>query len=548
MRHIRKLRFRRRWGAFLAASLLFVMTTGGYAQVPYANSSTEVYYDGQVISDVPLADVAATDVPAAAPSTAAVSPAPAEVPDSVITGAVPQSATVPAPAVTPNYPQPTVTLHDHQAGGTEYGVTATPGGRTTSPGYPRERWDGTVPHASHSAELRHENPKTRDETVPERVGQRPPLAPYDQQENYSYFTQTSTSNSTVCQHCGEGYGNPYMWLIDAKVKVYHRQRQEDTAEVLTDYADSAIAQIIDGNTNFRIGTGLDLGITRYLGRNSFNYDIWGTFRFDGLYNWNETENFTAYGQFESIYGIAGLNSFSYTVTENGTENQYLSLCQVANRKCTSHMNMGEIMFKFAERGRPDPLVISPNGRWTRQCQGGLRYSHTAGFRFTAFDDSIYWNGTGYQYLYDAENETYTATGLVDYTAKVDIECQNRLVGLSLGGEMVDKHCIWSWGFNWRFTPLINFSESTFEYASTSGAYQRIIEDKTDVGYQVELGIFARIKIRPHLILSMGYDLNFIGNLVVAGNNTALGVNGEINIDNREYLLFQGFTIGTTWVW
>ncbi|MDO4583420.1 MAG: hypothetical protein Q4D62_04875 [Planctomycetia bacterium] len=418
-------------------------------------------------------------------------------------------------------------------------------GMATTPGYPRNTYDNSLPDAPSSPELTREYPTDKHGMVPERVGQNPPLKPYPQQEGYSYFTNSATSNSTVCQHCGEGYGNPYLWMIDVQAKIRHRSREEKAPMI--GYNTSS-GQMVDANTNFVISAGLEFGLTRYLGRNRFNYDIWMDLRFDGLYNWNESENFLSQGGiFDTIYNglVPGLGAWQYDVTqEDGTTKSYTSYCTAMSHDYKVQMNTGEVMFQFRERGRPDPLVGKPNGRWVRECQPGLRYTHMLGFRYTSYNEDLGWQGMGSQY--DEEGETFT--GVTDYLGRADIECNNNLVGLSLGGEMVDKHCVWSWGFQWRATPFLNFIDTSLRETSSSGLYHYLSEDKTDVSFQVDLGIFARYKIRPHMILSIGYDISYLGNLAVASQNGTFGTNGELDIDNRSYLILQSFSIGGTFVW
>lgn len=417
-------------------------------------------------------------------------------------------------------------------------------GMSTTPGYPRNPYDNSLPDAPSSPELTREYPTDKYGMVPERVGQNPPLKPYAQQESYSYFTNSATSNSTTCQHCGEGYGNPYLWMIDVQAKIRHRSR-EDKAPMVG--MDNYSGQLVDANTNFVISAGLEFGLTRYLGRNRFNYDIWMDFRFDGLYNWNESENFLPNNYFETIYYnpvIPGLNAYEYGDALEDGSLPYTSLCTSLEYDYKVQMNTGEVMFQFRERGRPDPLVGKPNGRWVRECQPGLRYTHMLGFRYTAYNEDILWRGIGSQY----DNANSAFTGETDYYGNADITCNNHLVGLSLGGEMVDKHCVWSWGFQWRATPFLNFMDTSLEQSSSSGYRRYLSDDKTDISFQAEVGIFARYKIRPHMILSVGYDVSYLGNLAVASRNGEFGSNGELDINNRSYLIFQSFSLGGTFVW
>lgn len=470
------------------------------------------------------------------------------VPDSVLTQTpTPVVSESPSVATYPEYVSSEVLTTGTTSFGNGSGQTSNlyANGMSTTPGYPRNTYDNSLPDAASSPELTREYPTDKYGMVPERVGQNPPLKPFPQQEGYSYFTNSATSNSTVCQHCGEGYGNPYLWMVDIQAKIRHRER-EDKAPMVG--YENHSGQAVDANTSFTVGAGLEFGLTRYLGRNRFNYDIWMDLRFDGLYNWNESENFLSNGGiFDTIYNytVPGLGVSSYEVAqEDGTNKSYTSYCTAINYDYKVQMNTGEVMFQFRKRGRPDPLVGKPNGRWVRECQPGLRYTNLIGFRYTSYNEDIGWHGIGSQY----DDETKTFTGVTDYIGNADIECNNNLIGLSLGGEMVDKHCVWSWGFKWRTTPFLNFVDTSLAETSTSGLYHHLSQDKTDISFQADVGFFARYKIRPHMVLSIGYDISYLGNLATASRNGSFGTNGELDIDNRAYVIFQSFSLGGTFVW
>ncbi|MDO4585569.1 MAG: hypothetical protein Q4D62_15910, partial [Planctomycetia bacterium] len=409
------------------------------------------------VADTPFAQAAATPpsvpAPAGATTNTAVStsvltqsPAPMEM------GNI--STSMPATTY-PEYVSSDVLVAEETSLGSGSGLASNfyANGMSTTPGYPRNPHDNSLPDAPSSPELTREYPTDKHGMVPERVGQNPPLKPYPQQEGYSYFTNSATSNSTVCQHCGEGYGNPYLWMIDVQAKIRHRSREEKAPMI---GYESSTYQSVDANTSFVVGAGLEFGLTRYLGRNRFNYDIWMDLRFDGLYNWNESENFLSQGGvFTTIYDriVPGLGSYEYSVEGEETTETFYSYCTAMSYDYKVQMNTGEMMFQFRKRGRPDPLVGKPNGRWIRECQPGLRYTHMIGLRYTSYNEDLLWRGSGV--LMDGDYVVQET-----YTANADIECQNNLLGLSLGGEMVDKHCVWSWGFHWRATPFLNFIDTS----------------------------------------------------------------------------------------
>ena len=502
---------------------------------------------------VPAPSVPAPSAPVQAAPEAITAPittsAPSATAPSVTTPTYDEAITEVPASVYAQYNENRDTAEVSQTSGAE--MTAMRNGMVTTPGYPRNHFDSATPEAAASPEFSKEYPKTKEEMVSERVGQVPPLKPHPQQEAYSYFTESSTSASTVCQKCGEGYGNPYLWMFEVSANVKHRERESNSGVIARDLSydsstgNTTVSQSITTNTGFPVALGLETSLTRYMGRNSHNYDIWADFRADILHKWSASENFLATSYFESEYNIPGLNTLNYTyVPEGETEPvDCYSLSQTLHYDYDSWMNSAELIFRFRERGRLDPMICNPNGRWTRECQGGLRYTHLLGVHFTSYNEDLNWYGIGNQY---AEGNLIS---YADYAGKVQIETRNSLLGFSLGGEMLDKHCVWSWGANWRFTPALNFVKTSLLRATTYNDFSHQVTKRiTDVAFLGELGLFVQYKIWPHCILRVSYDVSYIGNLALASHNNNLGINGEIQTDTGSGVLFQSLTMGCTFVW
>lgn len=419
-------------------------------------------------------------------------------------------------------------------------------GYSTMPDYPRN--NAYAPVAASTPNPAPTYPQTREELVPERIHRDPPLTPYDSQETYSYVTETTTSNSTACQLCNEGYGNPYLWSIGAAAKLKHRSKI-DKGDVA--FFNNAGTSLITPNTSFTISPGLEMNISRYLGRNAFNYDIWADINFDGLYSWEAEKMYYASEELYSNFGIAGLSSVSYdvetsTVTDSDGESEgatetttetYTSIPGTLNMKYSADMNSANLIFRFRKRGRPDPLIGHPNGTWTRECQGGARYTHLFGLNFTSYNEELDWAGTAN--VYDSgSNWIGTENG---YSST---DTHNNMLGLVLGGEFVDKHCVWSWGMRWKFSPYLNFMENKFAMTNTQGVNYCAKISETDIAYLAQWGIFATYKTGKYVTWRLGYDVSCLGNLALAGQNMIV----EESIKNNNYNIFQELTLGVTIAW
>lgn len=427
-------------------------------------------------------------------------------------------------------------------------------GYSTMPDYPRN--NAFTPDAVSTPNPAPTYPQTKEEMVPERIHRDPPLTPYDSQETYSYVTETTTSSSTACQLCNEGYGNPYLWAVGGMAKVKHRQRIDKGSAA---FFNNAGTFAITPNTNFSVAPGFEMNVSRYLGRNAFNYDIWADLSFDGLYEWEAEKTYYASEKLYSNFGIAGLSTVSYNVEvssgtgSEGTETEgdagttaqaeevttetYSSIPGTLKMKYSADMNSANLVFRFRKRGRPDPLIGHPNGTWTRECQGGLRYTHLFGVNFTSYNEDLNWAGTAD--IYDSKNNWIGTENGYSYT-----DTQNNMLGLVLGGEFIDKHCVWAWGMRWKLSPYLNFMENKLSMNNTQGVDYRAKVSETDISYMAQWGIFATYKTGKYVTWRLGYDVSCFGNIALAGQNMMV----EDSIRNNNYNIFQELSIGCTIAW
>ena len=425
-------------------------------------------------------------------------------------------------------------------------------GYTTVPDYPRN--NQYSPEAACTPEPPAEYPQTREEMAPELIRRDPALPPYQQQETYSYRTNTTTSSSTACQLCNEGYGNPYLWQIGIGATVKHHGPQEKALPMF--YVSSNLGLMeLNSNTSFGISPGVDLSITRYLGRNAFNYDIWAELDFNGLYNWNAqstyviNQNTGTYNpnadtvwteKYGTIEGLTTWEKMEQTTTDEGTTTTYYKSTPIQHHMDYDiDLNSGEMVFQFRKRGRPDPLIGHPNGTWTRECQGGLRYTHKLGFSYINYKETLNWSGFSDVFTStDGSNYTYAGTE----EGFVYNETTNNLAGMVLGGEFEDKHCIWAWGMRWNFNPYINFEKST---TTVSDGYISSITN-TGIAYQGCWGIFATLKTGNYIKWRFGYDVSVIGGTASSAKNMSYSPND--NIDDSSYTVYQALTLKCSIVW
>jgi hypothetical protein len=185
----------------------------------------------------------------------------------------------------------------------------------------------------------------------------------------------------ACSVCGGGYCQPPLYFLDQGVRVINRSRPRRVT-LATQFEQSSvtgqIVQIDVFNTrsvNYDVAPGYYATIGRYLGRDSQDRDDFLEFTYWGMNTWIDSNFITG-------SRVTDNTTFGRSIQFGNLFTPFPSSVGGFNRSdsqtidISSEMHNWELNLRLRPRGRPDQLVLQPNGRWRRESVRGLRPAET----------------------------------------------------------------------------------------------------------------------------------------------------------------------------
>jgi len=239
----------------------------------------------------------------------------------------------------------------------------------------------------------------------------------------------------------------------------------------------------------------------------------------------------------------------------------------------SKMDDFELNVRLRPRGRPDRLVMRPNGTWRRECQPGDYFSYLFGIRLMSIDEafSLRSRGTTTVPVYGnfipdpAPPPDYVpgdGTYVIDHYEDYDVSGQylartcNDLFGLQVGADWIFRRCKWEWGVRVKLGPYVNFADQRSEITTAENPLypaERIFRasKKDCISLVGEVGLVATYKIRPNLIVTGAYDFMWIANVALAPEQLVFsglseGLPDEVNTGGDIYS--HGLTLSAKLLW
>ena len=417
-------------------------------------------------------------------------------------------------------------------------------------------------------------------------------------------------NSVGCQICGGGFGNPKLWDIDFGIRVLHRGRSRANKIMEgVNLVDGSTKTITGKSITYDIAAGLTADVTRYLGRDSRNNDYYMEFSYAGLNKWDETASFSLGTNFGYWYNDLRVNNFALGsnynyMVETGTNEAGAKTYQVFNfggtnslpggvpglsgtttiyndfvptdpstfdptyigsgvnigdygtydedatqtvysptimrLNVTSELHTAEINLKIAPRGSlHDRLVYLPNGRVRRECRTGWATNMTIGMRYFNLSESAVLSGHDISYS-DLNGASYS------------VDVNNNLLGIQIGGELIDKHCIWSWGTGWKIGPVYNWADKDNYLISNvlSGSQSMTFaKNSQKLGAFADISVWADYKFTKHWTAKVGYDFMWITSVALATEQLSVGTDlGTKDASLTGTVFYQGLTLGAECAW
>jgi hypothetical protein len=420
----------------------------------------------------------------------------------------------------------------------------------------------------------------------------PGVMPSDQNPDAVAGAMTGVDNGlwegcdpgNCCAVCGGGYSTPACWYTDQGARIITRSRSRKspiTYQAFSNLGTSSnqTAFVLEQTTqslNYNIAPGYAATIGRYLGRDSMDRDDFLEFSYWGLNTWTESHFYDS-GLRDQYSVSSGTSGFTFTggnlvtpfLFDNDGKLQQLSdsngvmwgvggfdHVDTQTIRVNSEMHNFELNLRLRPRGRPDQLVLNPNGLWKRECQPGTFMSYLVGLRYMTVGDGFNLHSAG---TVSVTNNS-TSTLVVDHqavTGDYNIRTENDLLGFQIGSDLMFRRCKWEWGVRTKMGPYVNFSRNVKEITNNLGdtptqfSFNNVMEQRRQKAALIgEVGFEASYKFRPNLTGRAAYDFMWISGLALAPEQLTWNLDPIANktINTNGLIFSQGITLGLEWSW
>lgn len=308
------------------------------------------------------------------------------------------------------------------------------------------------------------------------------------------------------------------------------------------------------SAGFGYEPGLRVTVGKYLGRDPANRDRTLEFSFWGLNAWTSQHAIEAVNPSNTLSLLRtplnrGIGAFNYA-----TRHEYTY---------ESDLNSFEVNAKISRRLGRDRMVLTPDGRWERQCDPGKTPTFLAGFRTILIDEDFSFSGQrpAINNLFDPFANTLV--NLPAAEGRYDISSQNRLFGIQLGAEMINQHCNWSWGVRGKLGGYANFVEqhsniniqdtADFDPADGTDDLQSVVRpdvfaSDVQLTFGAELGLMGTYQISPNVALRCAYDFIYFQGLALGPQQLDFNFAPTPNVRSGSHMFLNGGSVGLEVVW
>lgn len=293
------------------------------------------------------------------------------------------------------------------------------------------------------------------------------------------------------------------------------------------------------NASFRIEPAGRITLSRNLGRDYQNRDHSVEVVFLGGLRWDSGAAKSSRDRFElnvpkAIGTIGGFNR---------ADTQRFNV--------EADFNSIELSVRLQRRPDSDRMVLSPDGRWSRQMNNSFLTSFMAGMRYIRATEKFNWQSR----RTDVSEDIFRG----DY----DIETENNLVGLHIGTDTYWTSPNLRIGMRTQFGVMVNVAEMDsalqiidptilppapgFPVIETDGVLFRGAEDEA-AAFVAEMGWSASYQMNPRSSFRVAYDFLWMQGTADATRQIEFNLDTPTKINFGGNTFYQGFSIGFERVW
>ena len=339
------------------------------------------------------------------------------------------------------------------------------------------------------------------------------------------------------------------WYGSAEVLMMNRSRNYRR---VMGYDPSVAGEKIPANKNLAgtfvttgvpwdLSPGARLTIGEHLGRDYLDRDQSLEFTYYGGLSFFVNDTYNAMPRSFLVTPLAGtilpgLPGFTYAQTYNST--------------ISSNFNSMELNYKLNRRLGRDQLIMSPNGGWSRHAERGWLPAFLIGTRLANVNES-------FTFVSSRRNVSSS-----QFSGNYDIQSQNWLWGLNVGGELISRNEFYYWGLRGRATPAVSFAANQQQAAGVNhlpppptqasvarGAFSwRQAADQVGPGFIGDHTLLGGWQVTPNLAVQAGYDFLWVAGIATATRQFNLDNVRPNSIDGGGQAFYNGLSLGLEGSW
>jgi len=234
--------------------------------------------------------------------------------------------------------------------------------------------------------------------------------------------------------------------------------------------------------------------------------------------------------------LPGLAGFTYAQTYDST--------------ISSNFNSIELNYKLSRRLGRDQMIMSPNGGWSRHAERGWLPAVLIGTRLATINEAFTF----------ASSRRNTSPS--QFSGNYDIQTQNWLWGLNIGGELISRNEFYYWGLRGRVTPAVSFAANqqqaagvntlppppSVEQVSRTPFNWRQAADQVGPGFLGDMTILGGWQVTPNFAVQVGYDFLWVAGIATATRQFNLDNVRPNSIDGGGQIFYNGLSMGLEGSW
>jgi hypothetical protein len=336
-----------------------------------------------------------------------------------------------------------------------------------------------------------------------------------------------------CPADADGYCCPPTWYIESGLRAQARNRPH-LVRLTRRFLETPAGLVPGGialHTNcesFDGELGESLAIGRFLGVDDSNRNQFVELRYWATHDW-ETDSLAAGVAPITLYGL-------FTENFAGFADSF-----VQRYEYDSSIYNFEANWWLRPRGRPDRLVLYPNGCWRRERNSQLILSYMLGLRYVSLNEDFHFVG-----------QSEGAVNNVDFEGlgRYSIDTSNHLFGFQVGADLLHHGRNWSAGLQAKAAPLLNVSDqdSLFQAAGDPrflGRDASWTDDSVEVGFLGEFGAVGKYFVSPDVEVFASYDLAWLFGVALAAEQVQRQIPADTTPEIRDegVVFMHGLTMG-----